>query len=834
MGDIPWGTHFCQFYETTEDLLELLIPFHKAGLENNEYCLCAVFGPLTTDDIIAGLQKAVPDLQHYLEKKSINVVDYTTLFFKDGRFDEKVAYNNFTQRLKNALAKGYDGMRVNGNEAWLKSQEWDSFMKYENRLTELTRDLPFIILCTYPLSESSGGTLLDVAHAHDAVVAKRKGQWEILEQPKIKKLKSQLQSENDELERRVSERTAELGKLVGQLQKEIEKREKAQEQIRQQAELTNEIIDAIPTMAWSILPNGKLDFVNQRWLQYTGVPFDDAMKDPTGTVHPEDLPRAMQKWKENSARNTAYDDEMPLKRADGQYCWFLVRTAPLRDEQGNVCKWYGVSIEIDERKKIEEELRQSESLLIEAEHLAHVGSWSLDLLTKTVTWSHELYQIFGVSPLAFDKKLETVIGFSHPEDKDFIAHVVEEAIATHKPNDFHYRMIRPDGKERTLHVSLAVTTDEHDNPVRIFGAVQDVTDRKKGEDDLRQAYQRLSYHVQNTPLAVIEWDKDLNITRWSDQAEKIFGWKASEVMGKHRYDPDFPIVYKEDQEQVAKADHDLTNGLVDRNVSLNRNYTKDGKVIYCEWYNSVLKDDQGNVVTILSLTHDVTERKQAEKKLPASYEQIRSLSEHLTNIREEERKYIAREIHDELGQQLTVLKMDVGSIVKKIQLTDDVMRNRLASLSTRIDSIIQSVRTISSELRPSLLDDFGLPSAIAWHLEQIQKRSGIKTHFHEPNDEWNLADPIKTNLFRLLQEALTNIVRHSKATDVKVSLDRNDHSITLSIIDNGIGFNATNVDRGNTLGIVGMRERAGIIGGKLEINTVPGNGTNILVTVPVE
>jgi signal transduction histidine kinase len=245
-----------------------------------------------------------------------------------------------------------------------------------------------------------------------------------------------------------------------------------------------------------------------------------------------------------------------------------------------------------------------------------------------------------------------------------------------------------------------------------------------------------------------------------------------------------------------------------------------------------LRDEQGNVVTILSLTHDVTERKEAEEKLNTSYEQIRSLSEHLTNVREVERKHIAREIHDELGQELTVLKMDVGSLVKKLPLTDDIMRKRLASFSGLIDNIVQSVRRIASELRPSLLDDLGLTAAIAWHMEEFEKRSGIKSHFKEPKDEWILPDPVKINLFRIVQEATTNIGRHSNATEVHVNLEHNDHSIVLRVFDNGVGFNAETICKGNTLGILGMRERASIVGGKLEIKTAPGNGTEIFVSVP--
>ena len=359
-----------------------------------------------------------------------------------------------------------------------------------------------------------------------------------------------------------------------------------------------------------------------------------------------------------------------------------------------------------------------------------------------------------------------------------------------------------------------------------------IGERKKAEDELRLAYQRLSYHVGNTPLAVIELDKDLNITKWSAQAEKIFGWKASEVLGRNMYDSDF-LIYEDDQTKVNSIAYGLMEGLVDRDVSLNRSYTKDRKVIYCEWYNSVSRDDQAKVINILSLAHDVTERKKAEEKLNQSYEQIRSLSAHLGTIREEERKYIAREIHDELGQYLTVLKMDVGLLNKKIHVTDETVQRKLQGLPGIIDNIVYSMRRIALELRPSLLDDLGLSAAIGWHLKEFQTQSGIKTYFSEWEEEPDLPEPVKTHLFRIVQESLTNIVRHSKASEVKINLVAEDHELTLTISDNGIGFNPEKVDQEINFGILGMKERTSIIKGNYNIQSKPGDGTRVIITVPL-
>jgi PAS domain S-box-containing protein len=386
------------------------------------------------------------------------------------------------------------------------------------------------------------------------------------------------------------------------------------------------------------------------------------------------------------------------------------------------------------------------------------------------------------------------------------------------------------GKLRRAHGVLALTIRrlrETNGALRL-----EIRERIRAEEELGLAYQRLTYHVENTPLAVIEFDKELNIKRWSGRAEEIFGWKASEALLKNVNDPDFPIIYEEDKKVVAEINKELMQGTVNRNLSLNRNYTKSGEVIYCEWHNSVLRDEHGNLITILSLVHDVTERRNAEETLSRSYEEIRQLSNHLQNIREEERSHIAREIHDELGQQLTVLKMDVLGLGKKLKGADVAIHEKIGEIIDLLDTTVQSVRKISSELRPSLLYNLGLEAAIEWQLREFEKRSGIKTAFIEPAEELKIPDPLKNGLYRIFQESLTNAGRHANATKIIVSLKENSGQLILSVEDNGQGFEKEKIGAKQTLGILGMKERCQMIGGNFEIRSALAKGTTVIASVP--
>ncbi len=388
------------------------------------------------------------------------------------------------------------------------------------------------------------------------------------------------------------------------------------------------------------------------------------------------------------------------------------------------------------------------------------------------------------------------------------------------------------GKLRRVHGVLALTIRklrETNGALRL-----EIRERIRAEEELRLAYQRLSYHVENTPLAVIEFDKDFNIKRWSARAEEIFGWKASEALVKNVNDPDFPFIHEEDKKIVTRINEELMQGTVNRNLSLNRNYTKYGKVIYCEWHNSVLRDEHGHIITILSLVHDVTERRKAEETLNRSYEEIRQLSNHLQNIREEERSHIAREIHDELGQQLTVLKMGVLGLEKKLNGADPAVHEKIAGIVDLLDTTVKSVRKISSELRPSLLYNLGLVAAIEWQLREFGKRSDIKTVFIEPAEELKIPDPVKNGLFRIFQESLTNAGRHANATKIIVRLEQNNGQLILSVEDNGQGFEKDKIGAKQTLGILGMKERCQMMGGYFEIRSAPAKGTTVTVSVPYD
>ena len=449
MGDMPWGTHFSQFYQTRQDLLDLLIPFFIAGLENNEFCLWLTYPPLYKAEPREELIRAYRAAARHLAKGDIEILPFSDWYLHNGAFNSSRAINALNERLDRALAKGYAGMRVNGSGAWVTEEQWADFTQYEQQVDEMIVDRKLIALCTYPLAGIKAANLFEVVRTHQFAIAKRRGNWEVVETPELKRTKEQLRSLSEQLEHRVAQRTAEL-----------------------------------------------------------------------------------------AAANAA-------------------------------------------------------------------------------------------------------------------------------------------------------------------------------------------------------------------------------------------------------------------------------------------------------LTSEIAERRQTTEQLRELSERLRALSASVQSAREKEGTRIAREIHDELGSSLTALKWDIEGLVPLVSSEDPAVKKRLDGMMRLADSIIHSAKRIASELRPSILDDLGLIEAIESQSQEFQARSGIATSFDSTLDTIPLNREQSSAVFRIFQEALTNILRHANATRVDVTADEQAGEFILTIRDNGKGITDKAKSQPLSLGLLGMQERTHLVGGKIDIQGAAGKGTTITLRIPV-
>jgi len=266
-----------------------------------------------------------------------------------------------------------------------------------------------------------------------------------------------------------------------------------------------------------------------------------------------------------------------------------------------------------------------------------------------------------------------------------------------------------------------------------------------------------------------------------------------------------------------------------------------GSSRWVETHSAPLRDANGNVTALVGVTRDITNRrnaeqnqKQIENSLRETSERLRRLSESVLAMLEADRRRVARELHDEIGQVLTAVSINLKVVKNQ---ADASLYSRLDESMTIVDRALQQVRNMSLELRPSMLDDFGLEAALNWYVQRFEERTGIRTQFVAAASGYDIPETIRTTCFRVVQEALTNVARHAKAQNVLVELRPDSESIRLVIQDDGLGFDhqaaMVRGSLGASLGLLGMQERAQLIGGELEIESKPGRGTTVAVWLPL-
>ena len=360
---------------------------------------------------------------------------------------------------------------------------------------------------------------------------------------------------------------------------------------------------------------------------------------------------------------------------------------------------------------------------------------------------------------------------------------------------------RKDGSRYPVDVYLQFFHNE--SPPLFAAIITDTSQRDASQQALQDSQQRVAMHVANTPLAVLEWRvEDGIITAWNPAAERLFGYQANEVIGKHRADFIVP------EEQRSKLESILKGNIHNSGFrSTNKNITKDGRFIICEWYNTVLDDVAGEGKRVAALALDITARQ-------------RAINDLLT-VQEEERSRISKDLHDHVGQLLTGLNLGLSAVVEKPD------KQKLMDLKALASTILEDVRRISRDLRPALLDELGLAAAIKrFARELLPEGSGTKVDVLVRVPD-TLERDTATVIYRVIQEALTNVVRHAKAKNASVVVTTLEDSVQLIVEDDGIGFDPPTISTSEHIGLSSMRERIELLGGTFAVESLPNQGTTI-------
>lgn len=516
--------------------------------------------------------------------------------------------------------------------------------------------------------------------------------------------------------------------------------------------------------------------------------------------------------------------EVRLVRKDGSKFEAKVSSVLFHDRYGN--ERTSLLIEDLTNEKMNEELmRRQEFLLKSTQQVARIGSWEWDVESGKVEWSEEMFDILSIAPDGFDGNFGSMRAIVHPDDLAKYDEALERAVTGEERSEspFVYRVILPTGEVKHLLVIASFKDGQSAAHKRLLGTVQDVTGWKMTEELVRLQ----SHALQSAANAIVITDITGAIVFVNDSFEKLTGYSAEEVIGKN------PKILKSGR-QRSDYYRDLWDsilaGKVWRGVLVNKK--KNGELYNEEQTITPVRDESGRLSHFIAIKQDITERIESEARLRSLSESLHMLAARLEAAREDERKTISREIHDQLGQLLTGAKVSLLGFDPSNELTPASITEKVAHAVSMLDEAMDTVRDISGKLRPGVLDYLGLISAIEWETERFRGTTGIACTLNLPQDGQPLDSERSTTLFRIFQEALTNVARHAKATELTVTLTVTRSAYFMKVEDNGIGISEKEIESPNALGLIGIRERLYRFGGKLEILSPRNGGTALTIHLP--
>ena len=953
VGDIAWGTHFCHFFETNDDLCDTVVPYFRAGLEDNELCFWLLSDLTRAQCADAWRQRVTIDIDRHIENGSLLFQDANEWYRHEGVIDVRSLRTAWDKLLLHAQERGFEGVRVAGCVTWLKEPEWVDFTRYESDFEESVAGKPMIVLCSYPLATTTAAGILDVAHTHDFALVKREGEWDMLEAPSVR-LK-QLGIRN-----RQQSAVAALG-LAAVRNYDLDAL------LAEAAKLAAETLGTGRSIVWQLRP-GHDEMTLRAHVGWNELPLDSAIPLVQGSASHHVFTHDEPVMVIDVASDTRFSEKSWLLREHGvatlitalvrghERPWgaLSVHSTTRRAFTGDDVEFLqsmanvlALAIERNEHELAERREKEVLQTIIDnipamIEHDDAAGNvivanpeWARTLgwtaaeareflhgapdhhwrdfqlrahdgrIVET-TWARfslsdgsamkfgidvtqrkraeerfrEIAENIDETFCVISADLETMtylnpagerllgrtlqsisargawLAILHPDDRE---RALRHLAGSPLPNE-DCRIVRPDGSVSWVHSRVSALRGAGDDTNSICVVMQDVTARREAEEEraglLRTAESALAklnaiQSITDTALGRMSLDELLSemLARLRsslaadhaavvllDEQRQSFVIRAIDGFPMARAATlrpplDSPIsgrILREGRpliiENLAPANLAAQTMGVELRAAMGAPLAADDKIFGVVTVTSTAErrftEDELDLLRVVAdRVGPAIERSRLIETVRAARERLASLSRRLLSVQEEERRRLAIELHDELGQLLTAVKLNLGT--KPAHVADAI---------ENVDLAMHTVRDLALELRPPMLDDLGLASALRWYADRFAKQAGVRTHL-AIEEVPRLDSGIATVCFRVAQEALTNISRHANAANVWIELRHSPSEIELSVRDDGIGFDVDaareRAVRGASLGLIGMEERVSLAGGLAEIHSVLGEGTEV-------
>ena len=538
-------------------------------------------------------------------------------------------------------------------------------------------------------------------------------------------------------------------------------------------------------------------------------------------------------WREVSEKGHIRDTRVRIQRNDGSETDCLLSATVSRSSKGRVEYCYCVIRRMVEYEKTFRALQESEQRYrLLAENVTDV-IWIMDTNLKLTYITPSVTHMRGYTiEEVMSQRLDELFT---PASLEVAMRLVTEELGKEKRSEsgsvklgtVALEMTRKDGSTIWTESRVTLMYDSEGRPEGLMGVTRDVTERKEMDAVIRESEKRYRLLAENVTDVIWVTDMNWRRTYLSPSASRLRGMPVDDDLGQ----PIGHVLTPGSYEAGMKAFKKQLALEKKRNKDPHRSWTmqlevrrKDGSTVWTEDRMTFLRDENGEAIGILGVTRDITERKHAEDAL-------RALSCRLVEVQETERRHIARELHDYIGQELTGLKF---LLEMTSRLPAHSLRGKLNEALASISELVERVQDLSLDLRPAMLDDLGLVPALLWHFERYQSQTGVRVTFSHRGLQRRLGPEIETAVYRIVQEALTNVARHAGIKETSVRLVANRGSLSVYIEDHGVGFDVEKaMDGGTSSGLTGMHERAVLLGGHLKVNSSPGGGTRVVARLPL-
>jgi PAS domain S-box-containing protein len=576
------------------------------------------------------------------------------------------------------------------------------------------------------------------------------------------------------------------------------------------------ILESITDSFFSLGRDWRITDANQRAAANFGTTRDELVGNVLWEASEEGrIPELEEQYRHAMAHRVAVHVEGPSAVARDK--WFDRHIYPTDD---------GLAVyfrDITERKRAEDRLRRSEANLAEAQKLNHTGSWTWNISTGALFWSAEHFRIFGLDPETFRPTVENTQRLIHPHDLPSVEQALDTAVRDRSSFELDYRIIRPDGSLR-YHRGLGHPVINESGDLEFVGSVVDVTERVQAEEQLRRSESYLAEGQRLSHTGSWAWNLSTGELFWSLEHFRICG-----------VDPEtFTPTIETGRALIHPQDRIAANLAFDRAIDERRDFDSefrmvrpDGTIRHVHSLAHPVFNEGGDVAEYVGTIMDITERREAD-------DERERLLRDVVQAQEDERRRIALEMHDQFGQQMSALVLKLSALRRESGRRTRLAQE-LASLETIARQLDADLELIVWRLRPTTLDDLGLVAALTNYVNRWSEHFDIHAELHATGIEvGRLTDEIDTALYRIAQEALNNVAKHAQARHVAILLDGHSDRVSLIVEDDGVGFDVELAGARQRFGVVGMRERAALLKGTIDIESHSGKGTTVVARIPVK